>query len=101
MFDGDRGARPLDEPIMLLAYDQVLIGEERVGFAMSSGYTVNLNEWVSLASVDLARAPHGTEVEILWGEPTLGIGDPRMAQYAQTRIRATVSTVSPIAGPAR
>jgi vanillate/3-O-methylgallate O-demethylase len=101
MFDGDRGARPLDEPIMLLAYDQVLIGEERVGFAMSSGYTVNLNEWVSLATVDLSRAPDGTEVEILWGEPTLGIGDPRMAQYAQTRIRATVSTSSPIAQPAR
>jgi vanillate/3-O-methylgallate O-demethylase len=101
MFDGDRGARPLEEPVMLLAYDQVLIGEERVGFAMSSGYTANLNEWVSLAAIDLSRAPDGTEVEILWGEPVLGIGDPRMAQYAQTRIRATVSSVSPIARAAR
>jgi hypothetical protein len=41
------------------------------------------------------------EVEILWGEPTLGIGDPRMAQYAQTRIRATVSTASPMARTGR
>jgi hypothetical protein len=75
--------------------DQVLSGGLLAGVTQFHGYTVNVDRWVSLASLDAAAAVEGAEVEILWGDADGGAGNPLAPEHAQTRIRATVSLHSP------
>lgn len=98
MLDGDDRARPLDGVCQMGTYDQVRSGDGTlVGLAVLHGFTVNLGGWVSLASVDGEAAVDGNQVEILWGDPDGGASSPYVATHQQTKIRATVSTKSPIA----
>jgi glycine cleavage system aminomethyltransferase T len=93
--DGDDRAKPLVMPINMFTYDQVLVGDRRVGLAFVHGYTVNIGVWVSLATVNSELAD-GTEVELLWGEPDGGASNPFVASHKQTKIRATISQKSPV-----
>jgi glycine cleavage system aminomethyltransferase T len=93
--DGDDRAKPLIIPINMFTYDQVLVGDRRVGLAFVHGYTVNLGFWVSLATVD-SNIADGTEVELLWGEPDGGASNPFLPSHKQTKIRATISEKSPV-----
>lgn len=61
--------------------DQVLVGDELVGISSGRCFSLYSQEMLSLASVDVAQAELGTEVEVLWGDPG----------SRQKRIRATVS----------
>ena len=60
-----------------------------------SGYTVNLGGWTSVATID-ERIGDGAEVEILWGDFDGGAGNPGIPDHEQRRIRATLSTSSPM-----
>jgi len=80
-----------------LGRDQILVGDKLVGVTGFHGYTVNLEGWVSLASIDSALAVDGTEVEILWGDWDGGKSNILVPEHRQTRIRARVSVDSPMA----
>ncbi len=75
--------------------DQVLIGDRLVGVTQVHGYTVNIGGWVALASVDVADAVDGAEVEILWGDADGGASNPLAPDHAQRRVRARISLDSP------
>lgn len=52
--------------------DRVLRNGDDVGVTTSRGYSYYYRQMLSLATVDVAHAEVGTEVEIVWGNP----GDP-------------------------
>jgi syringate O-demethylase len=54
---------------------------------------------ISLAMVDKNLA-HGTEVTLVWGEPSRGTSKPTVERHGQVEIRATVAPV-PISQVAR
>ena len=72
--------------------DAVRIGDELVGISTRSGYTVNVGAWSSLAMVDERHAVDGTEVTLVWGEPTGSTRKPTVERHAQTEVRAVLST---------
>lgn len=92
--EGPGAPKPLPLP-STVSRDQVLSGGLLAGVTQFHGYTVNVDRWVSLASLDAAAAVEGAEVEILWGDADGGAGNPLAPEHAQTRIRATVSLHSP------
>ncbi|MET8427606.1 hypothetical protein [Nocardia sp. NPDC004860] len=61
--------------------DKVQVGEEIIGVATSRGYSYYFREMLSLATIDVAHAAIGTEVDVYWGNP----------RGPQKRIRATVA----------
>lgn len=90
-------AKPLSLPITMCTFDQILDGDRMIGLATMHGYTVNIGGWASVARVDVADAIDGKEVELLWGDPDGGAGNPYVAPHKQVRIRATISTKPPAA----
>ena len=72
--------------------DGLRIGDELVGISTRSGYTVNVGAWSSLAMVDERHAVDGTEVTLVWGEPTGSTRKPTVERHAQTEVRAVLST---------
>lgn len=77
--------QPMELPRDLLGRmitDLVLVGDTVVGTSTSRCYSYYFREMLSLATVDVAVAQLGTEVEVLWGDPGPG----------QRRIRATVAS---------
>jgi len=72
-------SRSYGGPVMYA--DQVLVGDELVGISSGRCFSVYSQQMLSLASVDVAHAEEGTEVEVLWGDPGT----------RQKRIRAIVS----------
>lgn len=97
-YGGDDRPLPLVAPCPPGSYDAILLGDEQVGVTYTQGYTVNLNEWSSMATVDSRAVDEGTEVEILWGKPSEGEKDPAIGRYKQRRVRATVHYNSPALG---
>ncbi|WP_307821899.1 aminomethyl transferase family protein [Streptomyces coffeae] len=90
------GAKYLDIPKSVystLPFDKVLVGDRLVGLSTSTGYTVNVGGWLSLAMLDEADARDGAEVTVVWGESDGGSGKPTVERHVQTEIRATVSTM--------
>jgi vanillate/3-O-methylgallate O-demethylase len=84
----------LDLPIASYSFqhtDQVLDGDELVGVAAYTGYTVNESDVLSLAIVDESHAEPGTEVSIVWGEPDGGSRKPHVELHRQVTVRATVA----------
>jgi glycine cleavage system aminomethyltransferase T len=83
----------------LYQVDTVLRDGEQVGVSHDCGYIYNERSFVSLASLDTARAPLGSEVTVLWGESP-NSRKPAVEPHAQVQIRATVAPV-PFAAAAR
>ncbi|HWH27262.1 MAG TPA: aminomethyl transferase family protein [Pseudolysinimonas sp.] len=96
LMDGDQGARQIELAANMDTYDEVRADGKLVGFAQIHGWTANLGAWVSLASIDRDAAVDGTEVEITWGDPDGGVGNPFVAPHRQVKIRAVVSVNSPM-----
>jgi glycine cleavage system aminomethyltransferase T len=83
-----------------LPFDQVLVGDARVGVSTYTGFSANEQAMLSLAVLDVAHATPGTEVTVVWGEPGGGTAKPTVERHVQTRIRATVAP-APISHTAR
>jgi len=83
----------------LYQVDTVLLDGEQVGVSHDCGYIANESAFVSLASVDLERAPVGTEVTVLWGESP-NSAKPQVEPHKQIAVRATVAP-TPYVGFAR
>jgi vanillate/3-O-methylgallate O-demethylase len=64
-----------------------------VGISTHCGYSINEREQLSLALVDRTVAEPGTELLLIWGEPSGGTRKPRVERHRQTPIRVTVSPV--------
>lgn len=93
--DRPNAPKPLEAPAMF-SRDEIRKNGKLVGSTQFHGYTVNLKNWVSLASVSTDLATDGTEVEIVWGDVDGGAFNPRVPEHAPTTIRATVRTKSPM-----
>lgn len=93
----DRAPRPRTpfEPYIVVR-DAVLVGDETVGMTQMSGFTDHLGGWTSVATVD-ERLADGTQVEILWGDFDGGASNPYTPTHEPRRIRATLSSTSPVA----
>ncbi len=74
----------------LFQVDTVLAAGEPVGISHDCGYIYNERAFVSLASVDTARAPIGSEVSVLWGESP-NTAKPAVEPHVQVAVRATVA----------
>jgi vanillate/3-O-methylgallate O-demethylase len=75
-----------------LPFDSVKIGDEIVGLSTYNCYTANVRRWFSLAMIDEAKAKHGAEVTIVWGEENGGSNKCTVERHVQTEIRAVIST---------
>jgi glycine cleavage system aminomethyltransferase T len=93
---GNEPAREMILPMDGHLYDQVLKDGRLVGLTVITGHTANLGGITSVGLLDTDQAVDGNEVEILWGDPDGGASNPYLAPHKQTRVRATVSTQSPI-----
>ena len=72
-----------------------------IGLSIYPGYSVNERAMLSLASVDMDFAEHGTEVVLVWGEDGGGARSAgNIEMHSQVRIRATVAP-SPISQAAQ
>ena len=70
--------------------DSVLRDGEQIGVSHDCGYIYNERSFVSLASLEAARAPVGSEVTVLWGESP-NSRKPAVEPHTQVEIRATVA----------
>ncbi len=90
-------AKYMDMPVSNYStnsYDWVLVGGggRPAGFSMSSGYTVNVGGWSSLAMIDESEAIDGREVTIVVGEENGGSAKSTTERHAQRHVRATLHT---------
>jgi vanillate/3-O-methylgallate O-demethylase len=103
MFRPGVGAKFINQPIAHYAtyhYDQVESeGGAYVGRSMHTGYSANERSMLSVAVVDASVAEPGTEVTLVWGEPTPS-SKPAVEEHVQVRIRATVQP-APLVAKAR
>ncbi len=74
----------------LYQVDTVQMAGEPVGVSHDCGYIYNERAFVSLASLDTARAPVGSSVTVLWGESPNST-KPAVEPHGQVEIRATVA----------
>ncbi len=74
----------------LYQVDTVLLDGEQVGVSHDCGYIYNEKSFVSLASLDIERAPVGSEVTVLWGESPNST-KPAVEPHVQVELRATVA----------
>lgn len=71
-------------------YDRVEdAGGHMVGRSLHTGYSANFESMLSIAVVDAEMAEPGTEVTVVWGEPTPS-SKVQVEDHAQFKIRATV-----------
>ncbi len=103
MFRPGVGAKFINQPIAHYAtyhYDRVESGDGAyVGRSMHTGYSANERCMLSVAVVDASVATPGTEVTLVWGEPTPS-SKPAVEEHVQVRIRATVQP-APLVAKAR
>jgi len=62
-----------------------------IGVSPLASYSSNVRSWISLAMIDESEVRFGSEVELVWGEPDGGSGNPLVERHSQTTIRATVA----------
>jgi vanillate/3-O-methylgallate O-demethylase len=74
----------------LFQVDTVLRDGEQIGVSHDCGYIYNEQAFVSLASIDTAQSPVGSEVTVLWGESP-NSRKPAVEPHVQVEIRATVA----------
>ena len=73
-------------------YDSVLdVRENVVGVSTYASFLAPDGAWVSLAVVDEAHAAEGTELTVVWGEPTHGRRRPPVELHVLAKVRGTVS----------
>jgi len=99
LFGGEDRAKFLETPLGRYArvhVDSVRIGDRFIGTSTLCGYTVNTRSWLSVAFLDAEDAQEGAEVTLLWGEENGGTAKRAVERHAQTDIRATVVTSSPL-----
>jgi glycine cleavage system aminomethyltransferase T len=98
-----KGAKYMNLPIANYAtyqYDRVESSDgDYVGRSNYAGYSANERSMLSIAVVDAALAEPGTEVVLVWGEPTPS-SKPAVEDHVQVKIRATVQP-APLAPKAR
>lgn len=103
MFDTEVGAKYINLPIAHYAtyhYDRVESADGRLlGRSLHTGYSSNYRSMLSLAVVDASVAEPGTEVVVVWGEPTPS-SKVQVENHVQFKIRATVHP-TPIDATAR
>lgn len=92
-FDRPNAPRPLVSP-STTARDALVVGDRVVGSATFHGYTVNVGQWLSVASVG-PDVSDGDAVEIIWGDADGGVSNPFVPEHTQRRIRTTVSFSAP------
>ncbi len=96
MFDpGGDNFKYIDLPLSNYAsssYDQVLDGDNIVGFSMFAGYSYNERSMLSLGTAD-ADIKSGTELTLVWGEQGGGSKKTTVERHKQTKIRVVVSPV--------
>lgn len=69
--------------------DRVLADGRDVGVSHDAGYITNEHAFVSLASIEIAFAEPGTQVEVIWGEEP-NSHKPAVEPHRQVTMRATV-----------
>jgi glycine cleavage system aminomethyltransferase T len=79
-----------------LPFDAVLRDGALIGLSTYNVYTTNVRHWFSLAMVDEAHAIDGSEAVLVWGEEDGGSAKPIVERHAQTEVRVTIRTASPI-----
>ena len=67
----------------------VLVDGEPIGVSTDKSYVYNVREFLSLAVIDTEYAEPGTEVTVVWGDPTAD--SPRVERHEQVEISATVA----------
>jgi vanillate/3-O-methylgallate O-demethylase len=63
-----------------------------VGLSMFTGYSFNEKKALSLATID-HEIPHGTELEVVWGEENGGTSKTTVEPHKQINVKAIVSPV--------
>jgi vanillate/3-O-methylgallate O-demethylase len=103
MLHPGRSAKYMNLPISDYAtyqYDRVESSDGGyVGRSAHCGYSSNERSMLSLAVVDAGVAEPGTEVVLVWGEPTPS-SKPAVEDHVQVKIRATVQP-APLVAKAR
>jgi vanillate/3-O-methylgallate O-demethylase len=103
MFRPGVGAKFINQPIAHYAtyhYDQVESESGAyLGRSLHTGYSANERSMLSVAVVDASVAEPGTQVTLVWGEPTPS-SKPAVEEHVQVRIRATVQP-APLVAKAR
>jgi glycine cleavage system aminomethyltransferase T len=103
MLHPGRSAKYMNLPISDYAtyqYDRVESAHgDYVGRSAHCGYSSNERSMLSLAVVDVSVAEPGTEVVLVWGEPTPS-SKPAVEDHVQVKIRATVQP-APLVAKAR
>jgi glycine cleavage system aminomethyltransferase T len=75
----------------LTQLDKVFVDGEQVGIANNTRYLFWERNMFSLCAIGVEHAEPGTEVTILWGEPSEMSSSPRVNDHEQTEIRAEVA----------
>jgi vanillate/3-O-methylgallate O-demethylase len=100
---GSSHAKYVDLPLAnyaTLPFDAVTSRGRSVGLSTYTGFSYNERAMISLGVVDNDHSTPGTEVTILWGEPSGGTTKPTVERHRQAEIRATVAP-APISEVAR
>lgn len=103
MFHPGPGAKYFNLPIAHYAtyhYDRIESPSgEYVGRSLHTGYSANERSFLSVSVVDAEFAEPGTEVTVVWGEPTPS-SKVQVEDHVQVKIRATVQP-APLVAQAR
>ncbi|TWH72720.1 aminomethyl transferase family protein [Modestobacter roseus] len=103
LFHDGVGAKFFNLPIAHFAtyhYDRVENSSGAlIGRSTHTGYSANERSVLSVAVVDASVAEPGTEVTVVWGEPTPS-SKPAVEDHVQVKIRATVQP-APLVAKAR
>jgi len=93
MYQDEIGAKYVNLPIAHYAtyhYDRVESPDGAlVGRSLHTGYSANFRSMLSVSVVDAAFAEPGTEVVVVWGEPTPS-SKVQVENHRQFKVRATV-----------
>lgn len=92
--EGDKRFKYIEMPAAFYGgahADRVEKDGRLIGVSPLASYSSNVRGWISLAIIDEPDAQAGTEVDLVWGEPGGGSGNPLVERHTQTTIRATVS----------
>ena len=74
-------------------YDKVVDADgNTVGLSMFTGYSFNEKKALSLATID-HEIPHGTELEVVWGEENGGTSKTTVEPHKQINVKVIVSPV--------
>jgi glycine cleavage system aminomethyltransferase T len=90
---GDRRFKYIDMPAAFYGgahADRIEKNGRVIGVSPLASYSANVRGWISIALINEADLVHGSEVDLIWGEPNGGSANPQVERHSQTSIRATV-----------